>query len=423
MAASDPLAFFSLADMMCRQDPSPPDLVLVGRQLLVIPGLLSGATNRQLLPTWQHYKAFASAFASWMKAYVKLLPGAVAAAQAGDGEGVSALTDTLNMISTWLRVESPSTSALRMREFRSVADVLVNYWDSAPRRTQAETLRSFRLVLLMLLTRAVLAIVQHMGVGEGTYNSSSSGRTDPTATAVARTSASSSSRTMPGGRSSRGSNNSSSSMRGSIRVNIGDYNSHRTWDLAAGWLKYPDYGASALARVASLAHANLLAIREKVVGGEGKVGSDSSAAAAAAASSKARVPKRLSALPELGVPAPVGEQVIDLDRAWRSSAFADGGKDQEQLLLQKIVECFSLVLGEVPLPVGCSYPACVNLEGTSEVAAANRRCSGCRAVYYCSRQCQKLHWGQHQGLCRRMQQQRKEEEEEGEQQQERGAEE
>ena len=48
--------------------------VNTARDMLQLPNLLSSEEHQQkLLPTWQHYKAYTSAMASWMKAWVLLL--------------------------------------------------------------------------------------------------------------------------------------------------------------------------------------------------------------------------------------------------------------------------------------------------------------------------------------------------------------
>uniref|UniRef100_A0A383VIH9 MYND-type domain-containing protein n=1 Tax=Tetradesmus obliquus TaxID=3088 RepID=A0A383VIH9_TETOB len=54
-----------------------------------------------------------------------------------------------------------------------------------------------------------------------------------------------------------------------------------------------------------------------------------------------------------------------------------------------------------PVPVVCNKPCCENLAGVSEVAAANKRCVGCRCRY-CSAACQAADWRRHKHACRRM---------------------
>ena len=62
------------------------------------------------------------------------------------------------------------------------------------------------------------------------------------------------------------------------------------------------------------------------------------------------------------------------------------GREQQEAFLHDLLQ-----LGEVPVSVGCSNPACVSLTGVSEVAVSNKACTGCKVVYYCSRECQVDH--------------------------------
>ncbi len=50
----------------------------------------------------------------------------------------------------------------------------------------------------------------------------------------------------------------------------------------------------------------------------------------------------------------------------------------------------------------CANPGCTNLAGCSEGRLRVRRCSGCRAVRYCSRACQQEDWASHSKLCGRL---------------------
>jgi len=63
----------------------------------------------------------------------------------------------------------------------------------------------------------------------------------------------------------------------------------------------------------------------------------------------------------------------------------------------------------VPCTLGCSNPACVNVSGESEVSVSNKACLGCKVVYYCSRECQVVHWKVHKSLCKQLQGQLEEE--------------
>jgi hypothetical protein len=73
-------------------------------------------------------------------------------------------------------------------------------------------------------------------------------------------------------------------------------------------------------------------------------------------------------------------------------------------LLQRGQEFAEGVCG-APLRHCCNNPGCLNLGGLSEaalVAGAGSRCSGCRACYYCSRECQLAAWRLHKPVCKRL---------------------
>ena len=72
--------------------------------------------------------------------------------------------------------------------------------------------------------------------------------------------------------------------------------------------------------------------------------------------------------------------------------------------LEDVMQVINTLLDEVPLPLGCNNPACVNLEGKSEAAASHRACNGCKVACYCSIACQKAHWKRHKAVCQCLQQ-------------------
>ena len=157
VAAADPLVYFSVSEMLCRQQQHHllHTMALGNRLLLGIPGLLSGAAHQQLLPSWNHYRAYASALASWSKAYVKGLPAAAAAARSGNAEvaeGLLLLTQELCLVVCWLQSESPTSRPVAAGMVGMAAGLGLHWWQSDPPGTHAETLSSFRLVLLLLLT-------------------------------------------------------------------------------------------------------------------------------------------------------------------------------------------------------------------------------------------------------------------------------
>jgi hypothetical protein len=75
-------------------------------------------------------------------------------------------------------------------------------------------------------------------------------------------------------------------------------------------------------------------------------------------------------------------------------------------LLQQVQEFAEGVCAALPLRHCCNNPGCLNLVGLSEaglVAGAGSRCSGCKACYYCSRECQLAVWRLHKPVCKRLQ--------------------
>lgn len=48
----------------------------------------------------------------------------------------------------------------------------------------------------------------------------------------------------------------------------------------------------------------------------------------------------------------------------------------------------------------CASPVCASLAGSSEADSAGRRCSGCKAVRFCSEACSRTDWSQHKCFCK-----------------------
>ena len=158
-----------------------------------------------------------------------------------------------------------------------------------------------------------------------------------------------------------------------------------------------------------------------------------------AGSTGCEVPRWLAKLPQQGLPGALAEQLQRMDSEWPvevleaclSEATEQGegmrceSACQQQLqqvlgtpvacascmegvrrrCLGDVLQLINTLLDEVPLPLGCNNPACVNLEGDSEAAASHRACNGCKVACYCSTKCQKAHWKRHKSVCQRLQQQ------------------
>ena len=158
-----------------------------------------------------------------------------------------------------------------------------------------------------------------------------------------------------------------------------------------------------------------------------------------AGSTGCEVPRWLSKLSQQGLPGTVAGQLQLMSFRWMPellkaclSKAAEpgeevrcGGACQQQLqqglgasilcpscreglcrqYLGDMMQVINTLLDEVPLPLGCSNPACVNLEGESEAAASHRACNGCKVACYCSTACQKAHRKRHKAVCQCLQEQ------------------
>ena len=239
----------------------------------------------------------------------------------------------------------------------------IHWWQSDPPGTHAETQNSFRLVLVLLLTRAVLVTIQHVGLGGELGSNSSSG--------------SSSSAASPYGL--LGSSDGSNTI-----------------------VQYRRRGLEQALELALVLFVCIQSVHLQQSSSRGclaatQPGVPAPAAAAAATNLPAAVkprPKRLTPLPEHGLPVAVAEQLsaLDPDVAAVPGLAAARPAEEQVELLQKLAAFFQLVLRELPLPVGCNNPSCVNMDGVSEIVAAARGCSKCRVTYYCCEECLLAHW-------------------------------
>ena len=163
------------------------------------------------------------------------------------------------------------------------------------------------------------------------------------------------------------------------------------------------------AAVAAAGGAGVSSIGEPAaVAAAGGVGVSSTGEPAAAAGVLAcdQVPKRFSRLPQHGLP----EAVVKLLHRDSSMRVVDDLRkgvglawEGQQQYLREVVELCEVLQQEVPSPVGCNDPECVDFKGVSEITASCKTCLGCGVARYCSRKCQVGHWKVHKGACKRLQ--------------------
>ena len=113
------------------------------------------------------------------------------------------------------------------------------------------------------------------------------------------------------------------------------------------------------------------------------------------------LPKRMFSLPRQGMPAAVAEKV-ELLAETIPNVFELRKLDVQLQMLQDALKLCQVLQQEVPCPIGCNNPRCVDLKGVSEVAASCKTCTGCGVARYCSRECQVGHWKEHRRACRRV---------------------
>jgi hypothetical protein len=120
---------------------------------------------------------------------------------------------------------------------------------------------------------------------------------------------------------------------------------------------------------------------------------------------------RLSKVPQQGLPPLVIDQLQLVNKTWErlqelandprpDQVLASAFVYKDEKVLRQLLRLNELLLQEVPLPVGCSNPACLDLSGDAEVKVSKKACTACKAVCYCSSECQAAHWEAHKGLCK-----------------------
>ena len=97
LAATNPISYFNLVEYVCRRELFEWESLAVPAMMLRLPFLFIGENRDRLISTWPSIKTYASAYASWIKAYVWLLAEAhtspaAAEVAAVDPERVAAST-------------------------------------------------------------------------------------------------------------------------------------------------------------------------------------------------------------------------------------------------------------------------------------------------------------------------------------------
>ena len=114
------------------------------------------------------------------------------------------------------------------------------------------------------------------------------------------------------------------------------------------------------------------------------------------------LPKRMMSLPQKGLPAAVVKQLELLGGKWLHFDVLKVDREVQLQVLCDVVELCQVLQQEVPCPIGCNNPRCVDLKGVSEAVASCKTCTGCGVARYCSRECQVGHWKEHKATCRRL---------------------
>ena len=165
LASCDPITYFSLMETFCRRGP-PSEYICC---LLCLPQLLTGEGHQQLLVSWQHYKACISAFASWVKTYIRDLK-AIEAAPGGVDHRAGLVMDngvvSVKRVLDWLMMQLDARYTGWAEHSRSTEGggllQQLRYLGVGSDERQA-TVSTTILVLLVLVSRAVAETLEVLG--------------------------------------------------------------------------------------------------------------------------------------------------------------------------------------------------------------------------------------------------------------------
>ena len=490
LAKPDPLGYFHLLELLCRmapwdnwgqddatrQDDSFRLLHILYLSLHLEVMELKGAAiaqadqdkqqQQQQRPWWQLWKAAASTYASWIKAYTKTLRavarGTAAAgiehSAAGEGETAAAALAAVGGPAAEERAAQGEAAGKGAAGGAGTGWVINHHSEmlmglvielikppalvgwAVSSQAVAATVR-VRLELLLLLWRArlVAATAEHLVTGSAAAAAASgmvgrgkphlkTGSTEGTNIMGNSGSSSSSSTSIRCFSSSTSVDQAGfgSGSRGGSKVEEEGVGTSPVVPSRAGQA-VPDPGSSAiegdaLERLSGMDAALKLAL---AFYDEVQVWAKSAAEVAAAALAAGKIAAVASATAPLDnderllsqrlvhVPTSLPPSVASHVEHMRSSYIekmrnmgreylARQSRQGKLQLLQDLLRLAQLLLVEVPCTIGCSNPAYVDRRGVFEVKVSCKACTGCKVVYYCSRECQVAHWKVHKGICKKL---------------------
>ena len=352
---------------------------------------------------WRLYKAALSAYASWAKAYTKLLKAYAQSPRYSPESAEAASADPYWVLFKLLKAES-----------------FLLPWVASSSSPACAASDQLQLLLLLWRARVVAATVEHLGLRPAA--AAVAGRGGGRTSSMTGGSSGSSSTGESGGASASlvqmgcgSSSSSSGSKYSSSRSVLG-----RSSDSVSGELHVVRSGAVNLSPRLCIVRSHFNAVQLWHIATSAEPCTAGAAAEAAVPGSAAdafglsgdadsKLSQRLLRMPCCLPPSVVKllkristaypEEVL----AGQQQAEGDSNSQQQVQLLQDMLGVSELLLAEVPCTLGCSNPGCVDLSGSSEVKVSSLACSACKVVCYCSKECQVAHRRVHKGLCKKLQ--------------------